>query len=146
MGAKPGPWGEPAYLGGRLEELDANECRRLLVATNVGRLGYSTADEQRIVPINYVIFDDQLVFRTLPDHDIAEFARDRPVAFEIDELDRFLQTGWSVLVTGTAEELPREALRSMDVFDTPEPWAEGVRSLYLKVALTYLTGRRVHPA
>ncbi len=138
-------WWEPAYLGGRLEQLDTTECRRLLVTTNVGRLGYSTSEEQRIVPMNYVIADDHLVFRTSSDNEVARFARDRAVAFEIDEMDKFLQSGWSVLVSGTAEELPRASLRAMDLGETPEPWAAGERSLYLRIPLTRLTGRRVHP-
>lgn len=145
MTVGPELWWEPSYRGGRLEKLDAAECRRLLVTTNVGRLGYSTADEQRIVPMNYVIADGHLVVRTSPESEAAQFARDRAVAFEVDEMDRWLQSGWSVLVSGTAEELPREALRSMDVGETPEPWAAGVRSLYLRIPLARLTGRRVHP-
>jgi nitroimidazol reductase NimA-like FMN-containing flavoprotein (pyridoxamine 5'-phosphate oxidase superfamily) len=137
-------WGEPAYRGGRAEELETAECRRLLVSGNVGRLGYRTHEEQRIVPVNYVIADDHLVFRTLPDHDIARSVPGQPVAFEVDDVDRFLQAGWSVLVSGVAEELPRASLRAMDADETPEPWAEGVRSLYIRIPLTRITGRRVH--
>ena len=137
---------ESLHRGGRVEELESSECRRLLVTTNVGRIGYSTGDAVRIVPLNYVLFADQLVVRTLPDNELARFALNRPVAFEIDELDRFLQSGWSVLVSGVATELSRESLRAMDFGETPEPWAGGVRSLYLQIPLTQLTGRRVHPA
>jgi hypothetical protein len=48
-------------------------------------------------------------------------------------------------VCGTAEELPSASLRAMDVGETPEPWAAGVRSLYLRIPLIQITGRRVHP-
>lgn len=144
MTVLPGLWWEPAYRGGRLEELEPTECLRLLVSSNVGRLGYRTQEEQRIVPINYVIFDDHLVFRTSPDHDIAQSVPWRPVAFEVDDVDKFLQTGWSVHVSAVAEELPRESLRAMDADETPEPWAEGVRSLYIRIPLKHITGRRVH--
>jgi uncharacterized protein len=140
-----GNWWQPAYRGGRLEELEPGECRRLLVSTSIGRLGYSTGEEQRIVPLNYVLAEDHLVFRTSPENEVAKFAVDRPVAFEVDQVDEFLQAGWSVLVSGTAEELPRASLRAMDVDETPEPWAAGVRSLYLRIPLIRITGRRVHP-
>jgi nitroimidazol reductase NimA-like FMN-containing flavoprotein (pyridoxamine 5'-phosphate oxidase superfamily) len=139
-------WWEPAYRGGRIEVLEVSECRRLLVTSNVGRLGYATPDEQRIVPLNYVVFDEHLVFRTSSENDIARFVPGRPVAFEVDDMDGFLQSGWSVLACGTADELPRESLRAMDVGETPEPWAEGVRPLYLQIPLTRLTGRRVQAA
>jgi nitroimidazol reductase NimA-like FMN-containing flavoprotein (pyridoxamine 5'-phosphate oxidase superfamily) len=145
MTSAAGTWWQPAYRGGRLEELDTAECRRLLVTTSVGRLGYSTNDEQRIVPMNYVLSQDHLVFRTSSENEVAQYALDRPVAFEVDEIDQFLQAGWSVLVSGTAEELPRASLRAMDVGETPEPWAAGVRSLYLRIPLAHISGRRVHP-
>jgi nitroimidazol reductase NimA-like FMN-containing flavoprotein (pyridoxamine 5'-phosphate oxidase superfamily) len=125
--------------------LEATECRRLLISTSFGRLGYSAADEQRIVPMNYVIAEEHLVFRTSSENEVARFAPDRQVAFEVDKIDEFLQSGWSVLVSGTAEELPRASLRAMDVGETPEPWAAGVRSLYLRIPLARITGRRVHP-
>jgi nitroimidazol reductase NimA-like FMN-containing flavoprotein (pyridoxamine 5'-phosphate oxidase superfamily) len=140
-----GIWWQPAYRGGRLEELEPVECRRLLVTTSIGRLGFSTGEEQRIVPLNYVLAEDRLVFRTSPENEVAKFALDRPVAFEVDQVDEFMQSGWSVLVSGTAEELPRASLRAMDVGETPEPWASGVRSLYLRIPLARITGRRVHP-
>lgn len=139
-----GVWWQPAYRGGRVEVLEAVECKRLLVTASVGRLGYSTSNEQRIVPMNYVLANDHLVVRTASDNEVAHFARDRAVAFEVDDIDKFLQSGWSVLVSGTAEELPRAALRAMDVGETPEPWAAGVRALYLQIPLTRVTGRRVH--
>ena len=52
-----GTWWEPGYRGGRLEVLEAAECARLLVTTNIGRLGFSVDDGQRIVPMNFVIAD-----------------------------------------------------------------------------------------
>ena len=141
----PPSWWQPAYRGGRLERLEIDECRRLLVSTNVGRLGYSTEHEQRIVPMNYDLAGDHVVFRTSSENEVARAVPGRSVAFEVDTFDSFLQAGWSVLVSGTAEELPPESLRAMDVDETPEPWASGVRPLYLRISLARISGRRVHP-
>jgi nitroimidazol reductase NimA-like FMN-containing flavoprotein (pyridoxamine 5'-phosphate oxidase superfamily) len=141
----PPSWWEPAYRGGRLEVLERDECRRLLITSNVGRLGYSTGEAQRIVPVNYVVADDHVVFRTSSDTEVARHVPGCSVAFELDSFDSILQAGWSVLVSGTAQELPRESLRAMDVGETPEPWASGVRSLYLRITLDDISGRRVHP-
>lgn len=139
-------WWEPAYHGGRFEELDDAECRRLLVSNNVGRLGYCVEQQPRIVPMNYVITQQHLVIRTAADNEVARWATDRPVAFEIDEMDRNHEWGWSVLVVGTATELPRPWLRAMDLGETPEPWAAGVRAHYLRLPIEQITGRRVHRA
>lgn len=145
MTSAPGAWWEPAYRGGRLEVLEAAECARLLVTTNIGRLGFSVDDGQRIVPMNFVVADRHLVFRTAP-HTEAARCVGRQVAFEVDSFDEFLLIGWNVVVCGTAEDLPSESLRAMDVGETPEPWAEGMRSVYVRLPLDQMAGRRVHPA
>lgn len=136
---------EPAYRGGRIEVLEGAECARLLVTTNIGRLGFSVADGQRIVPMNFVVADRHLVFRTAPHTETARCIG-RQVAFEVDSFDEFLLTGWNVLVTGTAEALPMDSLRAMDAGDTPEPWPAGVRSVYVRLPLDQMAGRRVHAA
>lgn len=123
-----GAWWQPAYRGGRVEVLEALECKRLLVSASVGRLGYSTSNEQRIVPMNYVLADDHLVFRTASDNEVAHFASGRAVAFQVDEMNQQQQSGWSVLVSGTAQKLPSASLRAMDVGETPEPWAAAPQS------------------
>ena len=136
---------EPAYVGGRMEKLDVTECLRLLASTNVGRIGYSVHDEQRIIPMNYVLTAEHVVLRTSVEHDLGQFVCGRPVAFEVDAVDSFLQSGWSVLISGVAEELPEATQRAMKDVDTPQPWAAGVRALYVRIPLTRVTGRRVHP-
>jgi nitroimidazol reductase NimA-like FMN-containing flavoprotein (pyridoxamine 5'-phosphate oxidase superfamily) len=50
--------------GGRLETLDRGECRRLLDSTNIGRLAYCTDIGPRILPMNYTVVGDALIFRT----------------------------------------------------------------------------------
>ena len=67
------------------------------------------------------------------------------VAFEVDQVDEFLHAGWSVLVTGEADQITIRELQLLDVFQVPYPWPEGERSLFLQLPLTALTGRRVHP-
>jgi hypothetical protein len=137
-------WIEPAYRGGRLERLERHECERLLVTKNIGRLGFGVGGAQRIVVMNYVVTRQHVVLRTAP-HTEAAHCLDGPVAFEVDALDEFSFTGWDVLVHGIADALPPDWLRAMDVGETPEPWADGMRSVYLRIPLEHLTGRRVHP-
>ena len=48
----PAVWWSLTLRGGRVERLSPPECRRLLGSTSVGRLGYSTANGPRIVPMN----------------------------------------------------------------------------------------------
>ena len=66
-----------------------------------------------------------------------------PAAFQIDEFDDYTQSGWSVLLRGHATYV--------DVADHPAaaeliPWAEGQRSLLVRIAAREITGRRLLPA
>jgi uncharacterized protein len=132
--------------GGRLETLDGDECRRLLGSTNVGRLGYCTDLGPRIVPMNYTLVGEAVTFRTGIDTEVSHQLFDHPVAFEVDQFDEFLQTGWSVLVVGNAQPLDEESLLLLDVRQTPQPWPAGRRVLVVQLPLTMMTGRRVHPS
>ncbi len=139
-------WWAIWHRGGRLEELDSTECRRLLTSTSIGRLSYQTERGPRIVPVNYALSGESIVIRTAPRTEIARTAPGQTVAFEIDQFDEFLHTGWSVLAVGELNAVSSESLRMLAPGQTPEPWAEGPRSAFLQLGVSELTGRRVHPA
>ena len=128
--------------GGRLERLDREECRRLLGSTNIGRLAYCTDVGPRIVPMNYTLVSEALIFRTGMETEAGSYLISRPIAFEVDQVDEFLQAGWSVVVVGNAAA----SLRFLDLRQAPQPWPEGRRSLIVQLPLTTMTGRRVHPS
>ena len=146
MTTVPQTWWSPVHHGGRMEQLDPQECRRLLATTRIGRLGYVSETGPKIVPMNFVVAADNVLLRTAAGNEVARCALNEPVAFQVDQVDEFLQSGWSVLVTGVAEELPAELLRSLDIGRTPDPWPAGLRSLFLQIPIMAVTGRRVHPA
>ena len=132
--------------GGRLESLDREECRRLLESANIGRLAYCTDLGPRVVPMNYTLVSDALIFRTGMDTEAGSYLINRPIAFEVDQVDEFLQAGWSVVVVGNAAPVNEASLRFLDLRQSPQPWPEGRRSLVVQLPLTTMTGRRVHPS
>jgi len=132
--------------GGRLETLDREGCRRLLGSTNIGRLGCCTDSGPRIVPMNYTLVSESVTFRTGIDTEASHELFDHPIAFEVDQVDEFLQAGWSVVVVGNAQPLDEASLLLLDVGQSPQPWPEGRRSLVVQLPLMMMTGRRVHPA
>jgi hypothetical protein len=138
-------WWTLNQRAGRLEELDPGECRRLLGAAGVGRLGYTGEAGPRIVPVNYAMLPDSIVFRTGQKSEIARFALGRTVAFEVDQIDGFLRSGWSVLIVGRLSEMSPSAVQMLDVGKMPQPWPEGIQTLVCEVSLSQVTGRRVHP-
>jgi hypothetical protein len=96
--------------------------------------------------MNYRLLSEAVIFRTGLDTQAAHQLFDHPIAFEVDHVDEFLQTGWSVLVVGNAQPLDEASLLLLDVGQSPQPWPEGRRALVVQLPLTMMTGRRVHPS
>jgi len=65
------------------------------------------------------------------------------VAFEIDEIDFAARAGWSVLIHGSAHHVDAETERAAVVAAGVEPWAGGVRDLFLRITPVRITGRRI---
>jgi nitroimidazol reductase NimA-like FMN-containing flavoprotein (pyridoxamine 5'-phosphate oxidase superfamily) len=127
-----------------IEVMDADLCRRLLAADDVGRLAVVSGGAPVILPVNYALDGDNIISRTAPGTKLDAAGRS-PACFEIDAFDRATRHGWSVVVSGRLEEVdeysPRELarLRSLEV----SPWAVGDRDHWLRLVPTRITGRRV---
>lgn len=126
-----------------IAELSAQECRTLLEADVVGRVAFTTPHGPRIVPINYVIHEDTIEFRTTSYSELATYAPGATVAFEIDHLDREHHRGWSIIVIGLCERVERSGSHAEPHEGGPEPWSGGHRPMLLRVSLSQVTGRRV---
>lgn len=133
-----------AQFGGQPFELDVQECRRLLVAGEVGRVAVSAPDGPHIIPVNYRVVDDNIVFRTSPYSVLGSHAKGAVLAFEVDQFDYQEQRGWSVVARGRAEAVTsaHTVKRIRDVGE-PQVWAAGERHLYLAMPWSELTGRRL---
>lgn len=124
-------------------DLGVEECRELLSTGVIGRLAIVTPDGPRILPLNYTLLGDALVFRTTPYSEVARYAVGKEAAFEVDELNHQRQTGWSVVAVGRIEELSVEELQELRTMWVPRPWAGGLRNAYLRLTWRLLTGRRL---
>ena len=104
---------------------------------------FSTADGPVAFPVNYAMAGQVIVLRTGVDTELA--ARlDCPVGFEVDHLDEAMSQGWSVLVTGRAVRVTREAdVRHLEQHITVQPWADGARDVYVQITPYQITGRRI---
>jgi len=69
----------------------------LLTAKAVGRLAYVVDNGARILPFNYIVAEDSVILRTVPDGEVYHHALSSICAFEVDETDEFFQSGWSVV-------------------------------------------------
>lgn len=130
---------------GRVVPLDRALCLELLRAVSVGRVGYVTTEGPHILPVNYILAEEYIVFRTLAYGEIAEHVLDQRVAFEVDHVDQNFQSGWSVLVTGPCELLTEADMQRLLLARIPDPWAGGPRTLFLKIGTGQISGRQVLP-
>ena len=129
--------------GTELEILDREACLALLAGDVVGRVGITDHGAPRILPVNYVLDGDTIVFRTAPGAKLDDGPR-APACFEIDEFDRENRTGWSVLVLGWLEEVTQYDRAWHHVQELPiDPWAAGTKDHVLRLRPDLFTGRRI---
>lgn len=133
------------WADGRLVELHDDECWRLLAERTVGRLSWTGTAGQTVFPVNYVVVDSEIWFRTTSHSSLSPEVDDLPVAFEIDDVDDFTRSGWSVLVRGTAHVV-YDATRLPRTWPGLETWPGGSHALHVAVHPVEVTGRRLLPS
>lgn len=127
-----------------MEDLDAAECLELLATASVGRVGLVVEGRPVVLPVNYVVDDLSVVFRTAEGTVLNKVAL-QMVAFQVDRIDEATATGWSVLVQGVAQDVSTaidttsERLRRLALVS----WAPGQRHRWFRVNADTITGRRL---
>ena len=122
-----------------IEVLDDDECWEALRADELGRLAYRLADEVNIVPLNYAVDGETLLFRTAEGSKLLGVVMDADVVLEIDgHDDQFAQ---SVIVRGVARVLSEaEEHRVENV--ALRPWLDTLKYNVVEIRPTRITGRR----
>jgi nitroimidazol reductase NimA-like FMN-containing flavoprotein (pyridoxamine 5'-phosphate oxidase superfamily) len=123
-----------------LETLTENECRAYLAEGGVGRIVFSTERGPTAQPVNFRFLDGDVFFRTTP-ATAARVTASSPVSFEVDRIDDAMSEGWSVLVTGCAEETSDSTENVRYVASSIEPWAGGTRSAIVRIRTSEMSGR-----
>src|SRR4051812_40764712 len=128
-----------------VEVVDTAECLRLIASEEVGRLAVVSGGQPHVIPVNYVVDGDTIVFRSA-DGTKLQAALEGPVAFEVDHFDRAGRGGWSVVVHGRAEVVtaaapPADAARLIGL--APEPWADFPKEHLVRILPRSFTGRRI---
>ena len=133
-----------------VEILDEAECLSLIAGGGVGRIGYTSRFGPAVLPVNYHLYKRTIVFRTGLHSSMVEDLRtgiadaEFNVAFEIDEIQRDTQEGWSVLVQGPAHFVDtREELAPIAELGV-QAWAGGPKEQFIRVIPIHIGGRRIH--
>lgn len=128
-------------------ELDEERCWALLGASGLGRVGFVAEGRVTVFPVNYIVLHGAVYFRTSREGQVAANLPQQGVALQTDSASSALQSGWSVLVTGVAEAVEgREELTVLFGHMTAEPWAGGIRDLFVRIVPESVSGRQVYLA
>lgn len=128
-----------------LEILDEDECLSLLRTAVIGRIALTVDALPVVLPVNFVYADGSIVISTAEGTKLRAATRHAVVAFEVDAIDPLYHEGWSVLVTGEAQEIvdphELEAARRLPLL----AWGlkDGASVHFVKIEPALVSGRRL---
>jgi len=135
---------EPAHNMARgMTVMSADECDQLLATTPVGRLGFIAEGVPLILPINFAWHDGAIVFRTAGGQKLSAASIRQEVCFEIDSWNTDAETGWSVILRGTSEEV-HEPTVIHELADHLHCWSgEADKNRWVMIRPFEISGRRI---
>ncbi len=120
--------------------LSASDCWNLLAGVSIGRLVTSVDGEPEIFPVNFVVQDRTVLFRTAEGTKLVSSAINNRVLFEAD--GHGAHEGWSVVIKGTARML--HTSEQVEKAESAQllPWTATLKQHYVRVVPLSISGRR----
>lgn len=125
------------------EVLSDDECRELLAQGHIGRVAVSVGALPAVLPVNYRMLGDSILFFTSPGRKLRSATANEVVAFEVDSFDEETETGWSVMAVGVASEVTAPEIVASARRIGVRPWATGERPHLVRIRTEFLSGRRI---
>lgn len=124
---------------GPVKNLSEQESRDRLKSVTLGRIVVRRSDDIDIFPVNYVMDDENLYFRTAEGNKLFTINLNQDVLFEVDEVRDGV--AWSVVIRGTAD-LVRDSkeIVAIDALDL-KPWVPTLKYNYVRIAPGEISGR-----
>lgn len=126
-----------------LLRLPRPECLLLLAKADIGRIVFTDGALPAIQPVNYLLVDNEVIYRTANGAKLAAATRNSVVAFEVDEIDPETHTGWSVVLIGPCHEITDPDKLAGLPTRMPNPWATSHNGHTIAIAIEKITGRRI---
>jgi uncharacterized protein len=119
--------------------LSEDESWNRLGGVALGRLVTTFAGEPEIFPVNYVVQDRTVLFRTAEGTKLFSAIASNTVVFEADDHD--VRQGWSVIVRGRAKVVRGAADIEKAELAQLIPWTSAPKIHYVRVTPSEITGR-----
>ena len=120
--------------------LSEEACWDRLDAEEFGRMAFHLADEVHIIPLNYALDGQRIVFRTAEGSKLLGVAMNEDVAFEIDRVEEDSERAWSIIVRGKATILDGEDARNADNLRL-RPWVSTTKFNVVAISVEEISGR-----
>lgn len=120
--------------------LSQSECWNLLSRSPLGRLVTSVDGQPEIFPVNYVVDQRTILFRTGEGTKFVSTVINNNVLFEAD--DHNVSEGWSVIVKGVARSLRTDEEIAAAERAQLLTWTATVKPHYVRIRPVSVTGRR----
>ncbi len=127
-----------------VEELTRAQCLELIATVPVGRIGVSIRALPVILPVNFVLVGESIVFRTIPGTKLDAATANAVVAFEVDSYAPDGTSGWSVLIQGVSSLItdPADLLALADISLRAWAFDGGVATRLVRIESSFIRGRR----
>ncbi|RVW01670.1 pyridoxamine 5'-phosphate oxidase family protein [Rhodococcus spongiicola] len=120
--------------------LTEQEAMNLLSTERLGRLIVVVGDQPDIFPVNYVVHDGKLFFRSAEGDKLTELALEPSVTFQVDHAEA--TAGWSIVVRGIARTLVRfDEINAAEELDL-KSWIPTEKYNFVEIRPTAVHGRR----
>ncbi len=126
-----------------LVDLPPEVCSALIDEAVLGRLGVVVEGRPVVFPVAHVIIDDDIIFPTNRGTKMHAALEWPWVGFEVDAVEGAWESGWSVMVSGRAEEVTDPDVIRRAVAKRTSPWRTGTEVLWIRVVPMTITGRRI---
>lgn len=122
-----------------VEILNEQEALKKLESLSLGRIVVRRSDDMDIFPVNYVIDEGNIYFRTAEGNKLFSINLNYDVLFEADEVKD--GKAWSVVIRGQAELVKDlKEIAHADTLDL-KPWIPTLKYNYVRIVPTDVSGR-----
>jgi nitroimidazol reductase NimA-like FMN-containing flavoprotein (pyridoxamine 5'-phosphate oxidase superfamily) len=123
--------------------LSRAECLGLLATARIGRISYTRQALPAVQAVSFALHDEAIVFGTDADGELAAAVRQAVVAFQADDFDPVLRSGWSVTAVGRCDEVTDAGDLARLATAGLGPWIPVARPRFIRVVPAIVTGQRL---